>query len=49
MKFLWTDDCVVAFDDLKFKSTMAPILIILVHNGKLVISTDASRTGLLDQ
>jgi hypothetical protein len=44
--FIWTDDCERSFQQLKHLLTTAPVLVIPVRGGKLVVYTDACGTGL---
>lgn len=44
--FLWTDTCEKSFQELKHRLTTAPVLVIPVRGGKLVVYTDACGTGL---
>lgn len=46
VKFIWTEKCEAAFQELKQRLTTAPILVIPVRGGKLVVYTDACGTGL---
>ena len=46
VKFLWTEDCERAFQELKERLTTAPVLVIPVSGGGLVVFTDACGTGL---
>ena len=46
VKFLWTDDCERAFQELKQRLTITSVLTIPVQGEKLVVFTDASGTGL---
>ncbi|XP_028115330.1 uncharacterized protein LOC114313160 [Camellia sinensis] len=46
VKFLWTDDCEKAFQELKQRLTTTPVLTIPVQGEKLVVFTDASGIRL---
>jgi len=46
--FIWSEDCTVAFEELKNKLVSAPILTPPDYKKTFIIRTDASRTGLGD-
>ena len=46
MKFLWTDECCRAFEELKRKLTTAPVLAYPEFNIPFVLDTDASDIGI---
>ena len=46
VKFIWTEDCQVAFDGLKVALTTAPLLAYPRETGKYIIDTDASLVGI---
>ena len=41
--FQWSEQCQLAFDELKQRLTSAPILVLLTHGGGFEVYTDASR------
>ena len=45
-RFLWTEPCQRAFDELKKSLTTAPVLTIPAERGGFVVFTDASIKGL---
>lgn len=45
-KFEWTEKCQEAFNTLKEKLMIAPILVVLDPNGHFVVITDVSSEGL---
>ena len=45
-KFIWSEKCQQAFDELKELLTNAPILVQPLHEGKYILDTDASNFGL---
>ena len=47
VKFVWTDECQTAFDTLKVRLTLAPILALPTDEGTYVLDTDASDYGLV--
>ncbi|PON80328.1 hypothetical protein PanWU01x14_007780 [Parasponia andersonii] len=46
VKFIWDDDCEVAFIELKRRLTIAPVLTVPNSNEPYVVYTDASGSGL---
>ena len=45
-RFKWDENCQRAFDELKSLLVSAPILAYPTANGKFILDTDASETGL---
>ena len=46
VKYVWTEDCTKAFEELKKRLTTAPILKMPTGSGDMVIYSDASGSGL---
>ena len=46
VKFVWSDDCDVAFEELKRRLTSAPILTLPTDGEMFMVYTDASYVGL---
>ena len=46
VKFIWTEECAKAFEELKHRLTTAPILKLPTGTGGMVIYSDASSKGL---
>jgi len=46
MKFDWNDSCEAAFQNLKLKLTIAPVLALPAEGGEFTIYSDASSQGI---
>ena len=46
VKFEWNDLCERAFQELKMRLTLAPILIVLERGQRYIVYCDASKDGL---
>ena len=46
VKYVWSEECEKAFEELKNKLVTAPVLSLPIEDGNFVIYSDASRNGL---